>query len=190
MGANKSCRGIRVKSQCRLFVHVQSIAKAHSIFQMIFQISFLCFTFCHIVMNILKTKSGSFSSVAIQKQPDLAVFVQKPKQNWKKENKLEIFDKNSSKCCKPQQYPVHVCAHSRHECRELKACRRFLSIYHKPTPSKYQGRELFGYDLYQKGRAINRYQFFAALTLVKQSQYCYYHSKTLKSIYWNKVKMT
>ena len=62
----------------------QGSAIARSIFLMFFQISPFCFDFCLFVMIFSKRKSGSFCSVALHKQPESAVLIQKSKQSWQK----------------------------------------------------------------------------------------------------------
>jgi hypothetical protein len=42
----------------------------------------------------------------IHKQPVSAVFYQKSKQSWQKQNKLKIFEKTERKCYKQQHYSV------------------------------------------------------------------------------------
>ena len=75
----------------------QCSAIARSIFPMFFQISPFCFDFCHFVMIFSKRKSGSFCSVALHKQPESAVLLQKSKQSWQKAKQVGDIWKNSGK---------------------------------------------------------------------------------------------
>ena len=70
------------------YCFVQCSAIARSIFPMFFQISPFCFDFCHFVMIFSKRKSGSFCSVALHKQPESAVLLQKSKQSWQKAKQI------------------------------------------------------------------------------------------------------
>ena len=87
-----------------MFERDQSTAVACSIFPMFFQTSQIIFAICHFVMIFSKTESGSFCNVALHKQPDSAVFLQKAK-SGKKQNKYYFFEKTAENCYKQQHCP-------------------------------------------------------------------------------------
>ena len=79
---------LKIDKWHKFLIPTQCSVIARSIFPMFFQISPFCFASCHFVMIYSKRKSGSFCSVALHKQPESAVLLQKSKQSWQRAKQI------------------------------------------------------------------------------------------------------